>query len=390
MRQGGQVSNLVPFAVDALPESLEQEPNSQQRRSQKVRTPVVVNGRIDQPGDIDVFRFEGRAGSEVVAEVHARRLGSPLDSVLRLVDIDGSLLASNDDRDDESQGLMTHHADSWLRATLPADGMYYLHLGDAQNKGGPEYAYRLRIGPSQGDFELRVVPSSIVARAGTTVPVTVYAMRKDGFADDITLSLTSAPDGFELGGGWIPANQDKVRVTLTVPPVPASEPLDLSMEGRAVIQGEPVVRPVVPADDMMQAFFYHHLVPAREWKVVVNGAARRATQVKVVGETPVKIPAGGTAGVRIAASANMYAGQVQLELSEPPEGITIGKVTSSREGVEAVLRCDGGVKPGLKGNLILSAFSMRASAPSGKAPQAANRRASLGVLPAIPFEVVAP
>jgi hypothetical protein len=34
------------------------------------------------------------------------------------------------------------------------------------------------------------------------------------------------------------------------------------MEGRAKIRGGDIVRPAVPAEDMMQAFAYHHLVAA--------------------------------------------------------------------------------------------------------------------------------
>ena len=70
------------------------------------------------------------------------------------------------------------------------------YLGDTQGKGGPDYAYRLRISHPQPDFELRVTPSSINARAGATVPVTVYALRRDGFSGEIALKLKDAPAGF--------------------------------------------------------------------------------------------------------------------------------------------------------------------------------------------------
>ena len=33
--------------------------------------------------------------------------------------------------------------------------------------------------------------------------------------------------------------------------------------------GREVRRPAVPADDMMQAFSYHHFVPAQQWLVAV-------------------------------------------------------------------------------------------------------------------------
>jgi len=97
---------------------------------------VTVNGRIDRPGEWDVFRFDGRAGQTVVAEVYARRLDSPLDSVLRLTDAAGKQLAFNDDSPDEGAGLETHHADSRLMVTLPANGSYSVYIGDAQQKAG--------------------------------------------------------------------------------------------------------------------------------------------------------------------------------------------------------------------------------------------------------------
>ena len=57
-----RISNHVPFAVDTLPECLEQEPNNAIATAHRVTLPIIVNGRIDQPGDWDVFRFEGRPG----------------------------------------------------------------------------------------------------------------------------------------------------------------------------------------------------------------------------------------------------------------------------------------------------------------------------------------
>ena len=94
---------------------LEKEPNNRQENAQRVTLPVIVNGRIDRPGDWDVFRFDGRAGEEIVAEVSARRLNSPLDSLLRLTDAAGRELAVNDDAEDKGAALLTHQADSRLQ-----------------------------------------------------------------------------------------------------------------------------------------------------------------------------------------------------------------------------------------------------------------------------------
>ena len=68
----------------------------------------------------------------------------------------------------------------------------------------------------------------------------------------------------------MPAHQDTARVTLSVLPSAPKDSINLALEGRATIEGRQVVRPVVPAEDMMQAFAYRHLVPAEELKVTVS------------------------------------------------------------------------------------------------------------------------
>ncbi len=280
LRRNELVSNRVPFSVDTLPECIEKEGNNNHADAQKITLPVIVNGRIDKPGDCDVFGFKGKEGDRIVAEVYARRLNSPLDSVLKLTNANGKKLIFNDDHEDKGAGLTTHHADSLLSATLQTDGFYYIHIADAQTKGGDAYGYRLRISPPRPDFELRVVPSSINARGGASIPITVYALRKDGFSGDIAVALKDAPKGFTLRGNRVPAGKDQIRLTLRVPPGPVKKALNLSLEGRAEIQGREVIRPAVPADDMQQAFIYQHLVPAKELKVAIIGRAKPRAPVK--------------------------------------------------------------------------------------------------------------
>lgn len=390
-RREAWISNHVPFAVDTLPERLEEEPNDQQAHAQQVTSPLIVNGRIGKPNDTDVFCFEGRAGDEIVAEVMARRLNSPLDSVLKLTDASGKQLAVNDDFEDKAAGLATHHADSWLRIALPADGKYYLHLTDMQHQGGPEYAYRLRISPPRPDFQLRVVPSSVSARAGSTVPLTVYALRKDGFADEITLSLKDAPEGFWLAGRQLPAKENEVKITLGVPSTSPKEPVSLKLEGRATIEGREVVQSVVPAEDMMQAFAYRHLVPSQELRVAVSGRDFGRRPVRILSDGPTRIPAGGVASVTLAVPAGAPLDRISLALSDPPEGIRIQKTTRSADGVEVFIQADAAkVKPGQKGNLILTA-AVKKPATAGNKPRPGKQKAMPQLsLPAVPFEIIAP
>ena len=72
---GGRVSNHVPFVADTLPECLNMETNNSPATAEPVALPIIINGRIDQPGHAHVYSFEGRAGQDIVTEVLARRLG---------------------------------------------------------------------------------------------------------------------------------------------------------------------------------------------------------------------------------------------------------------------------------------------------------------------------
>ncbi|MGD0389629.1 MAG: PPC domain-containing protein [Tepidisphaeraceae bacterium] len=273
------IPQRLPFAVDDLPECLEQKPSNDPAAAQAVDLPIIINGRIDAPGDCHVFRFEGKAGEQIVAEVMARRLGSPLDSVLELSDASGKPLAVNDDFDDKAAGLVTHQADSYLTATLPTDGTWYVHLRDVQGQGGPEYAYRLRIGHPRPDYQLLLEPSSISVRAGESAEVTVHAIRRDGFCGPIRLAMTGDSRGFRLPGAVIPAKQDKAQFKLLAPAWTSDQPVRLHLEGHATIGGQDVSRPVVPSDDMMQAFAYWHLVPAEELIAMVQPSRARPDQI---------------------------------------------------------------------------------------------------------------
>jgi hypothetical protein len=210
----------------------------------------------------------------MVTEVYARRMGSPLDSLLRLTDQSGQILAWNDDEKDIESGLITHHADSYLTARLPKTGEYTVEVSDAQGHGGPEYFYWLRVGSPEPDFALRVAPSCLNLRPGATVTATVYAVRRDGWDGDIRIVMKDAPKGFVLKGAKVPKGKEQATITLTVPRGRFDQPLALTLEGQAQIGTQTIARPIIPADDREQAFAYHHLVAAEQLLVMITPAPR--------------------------------------------------------------------------------------------------------------------
>jgi hypothetical protein len=398
LRDDKRIDHSVVFAVDSLEEISDLEPNNDPQSAQPLKPPLVVNGRIDQPGDWDVFSFRGRAGGRIAVEVEARRLNSPVDSLLRLTDEQGKEIIVCDDIEDKAAGLVTHHADSQFCVSLPADGTYYIHLGDTQRQGGEDYAYRMRVSARMPDFDLRVMPSSVTAPAGATVPITVKALRKDEFDGDITLQLKDPSLGFELSGARIAGDQTEVQLTLTIPPDAPPRPINVKMEGVATVRGREVRRPVVPADDTMQAFIIHHFVTAQEFLIAVRerGGAATARARKKAGAKPapvvdtssaalvsfgdksIKVPAGGLAEIRLPKGEGPYAGLVHVELKDPPEGVHIQRSPSSSAGTVLLVWTEPElVEAGMKGNLIVTAHVER------------EGKRTLVTLPAVSYEILA-
>jgi hypothetical protein len=393
---GKEYSNPIAYAVDTLPERNETESNNSINDAQQIELPMIINGRINTSGDVDVFHFKGRTGEKIVAEVYARRLNSPLDSVLRLTDQKGNVIEWNDDHmikdshlHKDITGLVTHHADSYLLTELPKNGIYYVHLADSQNHGGDPFAYRLRIAKPQGDFALRVTPSSLKASAGGIVPLSVHALRKDGFKGKIEIVLKDAL-GFKLDGQLIPPDRDHVWMTLTTPKEAPEKPLNLQLQGQAEINGKTLTRSVVPAEDMMQAFLYRHLVPSQELLTTVKKVKWRMPVVELIGPFPIQIPAGGSAEIRFKTPRRPAAlKEMDLVLHEPLEGITLHDVKVIPKGLACTIKVDKEkVKTGFADNLIIEAF--REFFPKQKDGKTAKkkRRSPMGFFPAVPIEIV--
>jgi hypothetical protein len=171
------------------------------------------------------------------------------------------------------------------------------------------------------------------------------------------------------------------------------------------------VHPAAPADEMTQAFFYKHVVPANDLILVPEDrvrfreeAALAAKQnkpfptppahrtfqppMKILSEQPVRIPISGTVQVQVRLGWSRN-GQIQVELSDPPEGITTERALWTEQGLTLVLRGDAAkAKPKLKGNLMANAFlQTTVTEKDGKTHEVRNL---IGPLPALPFEVVKP
>ena len=168
------VSPIRLFLIDDLPTVAQAGNNTAIATPQMLSLPTAVDGNVGGQTK-QFFKFAAQAGQTVSFEALARRIGSPLDPVIRLLDLNGKEIISNDD----ALGL---GGDCQMSYTFPAAGEYLLELRDIRFQGGP---YRLRI----GDFPCAAVAYPLAVQRGTQTPVVVAGK----FIDGVAPSTVTAP-----------------------------------------------------------------------------------------------------------------------------------------------------------------------------------------------------
>ena len=230
----GLASNPHPFSIGSLAEMGETEPNNTAEKANAVNTPITINGKIDESGDVDQFSFELKAPQLLVFEVEALRLSSQLDALLTLYGAEKQMEAETDMKTydaAEEQVLMVNDdasgTDARIEWNFTAAGKYTVAIRDLNNQGGSTYPYRLNIRPLEPNFTLSAVvldsqnrPSGLdsprVSRGGTfTMQVNVN--RLDRHTGPIRLHCPTLPKTFEVSPAVIEVGQNKALLTVTAP-----------------------------------------------------------------------------------------------------------------------------------------------------------------------------
>lgn len=221
----------LPLIRGEHPEIVETEPNNDAKQATTVSIPVVVNGRIDKPGDEDWFRVPLKKGQAALFEVMAQRLvRSPLDTIVEVYDAAGKKLAENDDGTLFAHPNQCAHdfssADSWLVFTAPADGDYFLRLRDQAGAGGPSAVYRLSITDRQPAFVLYQWPDAVPIWGPGTTASFIVELYHWGLQSDLELRVEGLPPGWtgstvklsqSMFGIFSAPNGNRALLTITAP-----------------------------------------------------------------------------------------------------------------------------------------------------------------------------
>src|SRR5262249_786433 len=129
----GKTLNMARFESSPSPEFAEAEPNDTPAQARYLPIPSAISGRISSTpslphstasstrADIDHISFDARKGDRLTIETLARRLGSPLDSVIDILDAEGKPVPRSTlravaetytvlrDHDSRSKGIRLQH-----------------------------------------------------------------------------------------------------------------------------------------------------------------------------------------------------------------------------------------------------------------------------------------
>jgi len=170
------VSPLRYLLVDDLSSVAQAGSNTTAANAQVLTLPTAVDGSVANLS-VQFFKVTVAEGQRLSFEVLSRRIGSPLDPMLRLLDARGRELAFSDD----AAGLS---GDSQLQHTFKVAGDYLIELRDIRYQGGN---YRLRI----GDFPCVTAAFPLAVQRGQTASVTLAGSGTDGIA---AASVTAPAD----------------------------------------------------------------------------------------------------------------------------------------------------------------------------------------------------
>ena len=203
------ITDGINWELAGEPEFAEEEfsPLKTGRSIEATDGPITINGLLALDQEQDAYRVRAQAGVPLRFRILAVQLGLPyIDTVLELFDSQGNLVAEHDDMM-SGQGTVIGNPDSSLFYTPERDETLRLVVRDRIGRGGPTYAYRLKIDNREAGFRLLVDPDNVNAARGEKARWTVLMIRDPGFDGAVEVEAAGLPKGVEAPAGRFRADQ---------------------------------------------------------------------------------------------------------------------------------------------------------------------------------------
>ena len=173
----------------------------------EISSEPTIDGWLQRAGQEDSHEIQAKAGQPIHAYTLAAQLGLPtLDTVLELFDRNGKVVAEHDDLM-TGQGTVIGNPDSSLYHVPTMDQKMRLVVRDRIGRGGPEYAYRLRIRSERPSFQLQSDPEEFVVTRGGEAELSALLIREPGFQEGVEVWVEGLPEGVTATRGQFRADQ---------------------------------------------------------------------------------------------------------------------------------------------------------------------------------------
>jgi len=268
--KGGLTSNSLLFHSDGRKQvnTSKAEPNISSDKALKISLGESCEGVFSSAMESRWYAFELTKKAQVHMEIVARRLGAPTDARLTLYDSKMKVIKDIDDYEDESDYMATHFADPQLTTSLKK-GRYFIRIVESQAKWGEAYGFRLTLAEAEPDFSLSIEPSTFTVPSGGTGVFNVIINRKQNFKGNVKIAVDKLPKGFTYSAGPLTPSVKRCLVTVTAPSGAEERVINPIVEGTSA--GEiAITRTARPVEEMMQAFYYKHLMPIEELRMEVG------------------------------------------------------------------------------------------------------------------------
>ena len=180
-----QLAGVATVAVEPHDTLVESEPNEPES-PQTIALPTTITGRIERPGDVDAYSFEGKKGQPLVFQLESRELGYPLDAVIEVTDAAGKSLARVDDTGDTRDPLVAF--------SPPADGPFRVVVSDLNRQGSSRHVYRLRATKAAPSYKVSADTHAYTVSPDKPGEITLSVERQNGFAEEIAFTVTGLPE----------------------------------------------------------------------------------------------------------------------------------------------------------------------------------------------------
>lgn len=255
------ISNTVPFY--GLKNSIEF--NTSSSKARELTPDIEIYDSIVKPYQIKSYTLSAEKDENIALEIKARKLGSMLDAKIRLIDPSGKTVVEADDVEDPTQGLMTFHADPSLQYKVEEQGVYTIEVEDVLGKCGVDYFYLLERKRSLPTYEVFVSPANLTIPKGGTAVMRLDITTNEKKIPALEVEIKGLPNGFLVSSLQSPPGNKTWDISITAPQNAKGQQLPISVLTQARVKGKEMqseMQTAGAADNMMQAFYYTHHIPA--------------------------------------------------------------------------------------------------------------------------------